>query len=139
VHVPVEPKRSEKEGAREAGYRDTDNMRTIAENMVDSCEGDHSHSRRWEEFKAASGRYTEDLCDEMLKAIDMHVKYKNEKLANICMNLGELNDMCEAEMVCAESGRDEFDDVTGEVLDGKLVQEAMLEELKMFKDMGVYE
>ena len=34
---------------------------------------------------------------------------------------------------------EEIDDATGEALDGKLVKEAMQEDLNMFKDIGVYE
>ena len=74
----------------------------------------------------------------MLKAIDVYIKYKEEKVADLCMNMEEMYDMCEPETWCPEVLEEELDDMTGEVLDSKMVKkDAMQEELSMFKEMGV--
>ena len=102
------------------------------------CQGEHRHIPLLNGRAKWAAEYPQALCDAFLDGLIMEKQAKVERELNV---LNELSDMCDKqeEKDWNESLEKAYDDLTGEELDPKLVKEAREEEMKGFKDFGVYE
>ena len=95
------------------------------------CCGKHRHASTTSS-RDANAIYPVRFCDIVLKGISIELVYMNEYVCGAEEQMVEQDPVDEREYWCR-------DDVTGEALDVERVKEARAEEMRTFKEMGVYE
>ena len=101
------------------------------------CKDQHRHIPLLGGRAKHAAAYPEQLCDAFIDGMLMERRAKSD----ILMNLGETEDMCDRaeEDNIIRMTKYAIDDVTGKELDPALVVRAREEEMKGFKEFGVYD